>query len=152
VYKVFSYFKCDIITICVCVCVRPSVHPPAHPSIYIYICAICLRLCQLAVSIEYHYYTSTARHLLVIKIRIQQSKAVPLHAMVALGWKYSFLISALDGGERSITPRPRFAPGKGPLVPTVQEVGWASEPVWTQRLEEKSFALPGIEPRSPGRP
>jgi hypothetical protein len=25
-------------------------------------------------------------------------------------------------------------------VPTVQEAGWAPEPVWTQRLEEKSFA------------
>jgi len=38
----------------------------------------------------------------------------------------------------SITPR--FAPGKGPTVPIVQEAGWAPEPVWTQRLEEKSFA------------
>jgi hypothetical protein len=35
-------------------------------------------------------------------------------------------------------------------VPTVQEAGWASEPVWTQRLEENP--LPGIELRSPGRP
>jgi hypothetical protein len=25
----------------------------------------------------------------------------------------------------------------------VQEAGWASEPVWTQRLEEKSFAPAG---------
>jgi hypothetical protein len=25
-------------------------------------------------------------------------------------------------------------------MPTVQEAGWASEPVWTQRLEEKSLA------------
>jgi hypothetical protein len=30
--------------------------------------------------------------------------------------------------------------GKGPPVPIVQEAGWAPEPVWTQRLEEKSFA------------
>jgi hypothetical protein len=29
-------------------------------------------------------------------------------------------------------------PGKGPPVPIVQEAGWAPEPVWTQRLEEKS--------------
>jgi hypothetical protein len=34
----------------------------------------------------------------------------------------------------SVTTRPRFAP-----VPIGQEAGWASEPVWTQRLEEKSF-------------
>jgi hypothetical protein len=35
---------------------------------------------------------------------------------------------------------PHFAPAKGPPVPIVQEAGWASELVWTQRLEEKSFA------------
>jgi hypothetical protein len=34
----------------------------------------------------------------------------------------------------------------------VQEAGWTPEPVWTERLEEKSLPLPGIEPRSPGRP
>jgi hypothetical protein len=34
-------------------------------------------------------------------------------------------------------------PGKGPTVPIVQEAGWASEPVWTQRLEEKSSASVG---------
>jgi hypothetical protein len=33
--------------------------------------------------------------------------------------------------------------GKGPPVPIVQEAGWAPEPVWTQRLEEKSFAPAG---------
>jgi hypothetical protein len=37
-------------------------------------------------------------------------------------------------------PAALFAPGKGPPVPIVQETGWAPEPVWTQRLEEKSFA------------
>jgi hypothetical protein len=36
-----------------------------------------------------------------------------------------------------------LCPGKGPPVPIVQEAGWASEPVWTQRLEEKSFAPAG---------
>jgi hypothetical protein len=30
-----------------------------------------------------------------------------------------------------------------PPVPIVQEAGWAPEPVWTQRLEEKSFAPAG---------
>jgi hypothetical protein len=34
----------------------------------------------------------------------------------------------------SVAPQPRFAPGKWPPVP----IGWAPEPVWTQRLEEKS--------------
>jgi hypothetical protein len=33
--------------------------------------------------------------------------------------------------------------GKGPPVPIVQEAGWAPEPVWTQRLEDKSSAFVG---------
>jgi hypothetical protein len=54
-------------------------------------------------------------------------------------------------GQRH-APAALLPPGNGPSVPIVQEAGWAPEPVWTQRLEEKSFAPPGIEPRSPGRP
>jgi hypothetical protein len=66
---------------------------------------------------------------------------------------YSFATSALDGGEWSAShPGRALPPEKGPPVPIVQEAGWASEPVWTQRLEEKSLPLPGIEPHSPGRP
>jgi hypothetical protein len=30
--------------------------------------------------------------------------------------------------------------GKDPLVPIGKEAGWASEMVWTQRVEEKFFA------------
>jgi hypothetical protein len=43
----------------------------------------------------------------------------------------------------SVTPRSRFAPGKGPPVLIVQQAGWALESVWTQRLEEKSSAPAG---------
>jgi hypothetical protein len=43
--------------------------------------------------------------------------------------------------------RPRFTPGKGPPVAIGQEAGWASELVWTERLEEKSFA--SAEDRTP---
>jgi hypothetical protein len=74
-------------------------------------------------------------------------KAVLLYAMKALGGErkyssYSFSTSALDGGEWSASHLGRaLAPGKGPLVPTVQEAGWAPQPDWTQRLEEKSFCL-----------
>jgi hypothetical protein len=38
-------------------------------------------------------------------------------------------------------PGRALAPGKGPPVPIAQEAEWASEPVWTQRLEEKSSRL-----------
>jgi hypothetical protein len=57
---------------------------------------------------------------------------------------YSFLTSALDGGEWSESrPGRALPPGKEPPVSIVQEAGWASEPVWTQRLEEKSSAFVG---------
>jgi hypothetical protein len=47
---------------------------------------------------------------------------------------YSFTTSALDGGEWSAS-----RPGRD----FVQEAGWTPEPVWTQRLEENSFAPAG---------
>jgi hypothetical protein len=55
---------------------------------------------------------------------------------------YSFTTSALNGDEWSASrPGRALAPGKGPPVPIVQEAGWVPQPVWTQRLEEKSFRL-----------
>jgi hypothetical protein len=57
---------------------------------------------------------------------------------------YSFTTSALDGDEWSASlPGRALPPEKGPPVPIVQEAGWTPEPVWTQRLEEKSFAAAG---------
>jgi hypothetical protein len=73
-----------------------------------------------------------------------KSKMVPLRSIEAhLGDRrysaYSFLTSALEGGEWSASrPGRALAPGKEPPVPTVQEAGWAPEAVWTQRLEDKS--------------
>jgi hypothetical protein len=40
-------------------------------------------------------------------------------------------------------PGRALPPGKEPPIPIVQEAGWAPEPVWTQRLEEKSSAPVG---------
>jgi hypothetical protein len=52
---------------------------------------------------------------------------------------YSISTSAVDGGEWSVSrPGHTLAPGRGPPVSIVQEAEWAPEPVWTQRLEEKS--------------
>jgi hypothetical protein len=57
---------------------------------------------------------------------------------------YSFTTLALDGGEWSASrPGRALPPGKGLLVPILQEAGWSPEPVWTQRIEEKSFAPAG---------
>jgi hypothetical protein len=58
------------------------------------------------------------------------------------------LASALDGGEWLVSrPGRALAPGKGPPVPIVQETGWAPEPVWTQRLNEKTVTY--AEDRTP---
>jgi hypothetical protein len=54
----------------------------------------------------------------------------------------SITTSALDGVSGQLPGR-ALPPGKGPAVPIVQEAGWASEPIWTQRLEEKSLASAG---------
>jgi hypothetical protein len=43
-------------------------------------------------------------------------------------------------GQRH-APAALLPPGKGPPVPIIQEAGWASEPVWTQKLEEKASRL-----------
>jgi hypothetical protein len=57
---------------------------------------------------------------------------------------YSLTPSALDGGEWSASGQTALLPpGKGPPVPIGQEAGWAPEPVWAQRIEEKSFAPAG---------
>jgi hypothetical protein len=58
---------------------------------------------------------------------------------------YSITTSALDGGEWSAShPGHALPPRKGPLEPS----GWAPEPVWTQRLEEKLLPLLKIKPQS----
>jgi hypothetical protein len=56
----------------------------------------------------------------------------------------SFLTSALDGGEWSATrPGRALSPGKEPRYPLVRRLGGPPEPVWTQKLHEKSSAPVG---------
>jgi hypothetical protein len=48
---------------------------------------------------------------------------------------YPFSTSALDGVEWSASrPGRALVPREGPPVPIIQEAGWVSELVWTQRL------------------
>jgi hypothetical protein len=81
-------------------------------------------------------------------LKISKRKAVPQHTYGGIqGGKmhssYSFTTSAVDGGEWTTSRSGRALPlGKGSPAPIVQEAGWAPEPVWIQRLEEKS--LPGL--------
>jgi hypothetical protein len=72
-------------------------------------------------------------------------KAIPQHTYGGAGGKdvQLLLIHDLDTrcGEWSASRLGcALPPEKGPPVPIVQEVGWAPEPVWTQRLQEKSLA------------
>jgi hypothetical protein len=65
-----------------------------------------------------------------------------------LGREEIQLLLILNLGTRwgwvvNITPWLRFTLGKGPPAPIEQEAGWAPEPVWTQRQEEKSSASVG---------
>jgi hypothetical protein len=53
---------------------------------------------------------------------------------------YLSTTSALDGDEWSVSLPGRALPPEKTPVPIVQEGGWAPEPVWTQRLEEKFIA------------
>jgi hypothetical protein len=60
---------------------------------------------------------------------------------------YTFLTSALDGGEWSASrPSHALAPGREPLVPIVQET------VSQSRSGYRQNPLLGIEPRSPSHP
>jgi hypothetical protein len=81
-----------------------------------------------------------------ISVATGKAKAVPLHTMKGLGGEEVYLLLILDLGTRwgkwsALRPGRALAPGKGPPVPIVQEAVLAPEPVWTQRLEEKSFRL-----------
>jgi hypothetical protein len=87
-----------------------------------------------------------------------KAKAVPVHATKALGGgggcsSYSFLTSALDGGEWS-TSRPGCAlasGGKGPLPGTHCTGVWVGPRAGldTEARGKMLSPLPGIEPRSP---
>jgi hypothetical protein len=61
-----------------------------------------------------------------------------LHSTVFLRYK----MFSQEGNVCSASRPGRALPrGKGPPVRYVQEAGWAPEPVWTHRLQEKSFRL-----------
>jgi hypothetical protein len=86
------------------------------------------------------------RHL--INYAIKKSRYTPWRR---LGEEKLQLLLIHDLGTRSkwseSRPGRALPPGKGLTVPIVQEAGWVSEPVWTQRIEEKS--LPPAEDRTP---
>jgi hypothetical protein len=79
------------------------------------------------------------------KLKVKQSRYTPWRRLGERRCSsYSFSTAALDGGEWPASrPGRAFTPGERTPVPIVQEAGRAPEPVWTQRLDEKSFAPAG---------
>jgi hypothetical protein len=81
-------------------------------------------------------------HVLCVCAVIKQSSNTMEAQGEGMYSSYSFTTSALDGIELSASLPGRVLPlMKGPPVPILQEAGWAPEPVWTQRLEEKCSFL-----------
>jgi hypothetical protein len=78
-----------------------------------------------------------------LKLNLKLSHYTPRRSLEETSYSsYSFSTLAIDGGEWSASrPSRALAPGKGPPVSSVQEAGWAPEPVSTQRLQEKSYRL-----------
>jgi hypothetical protein len=93
-------------------------------------------------NVQFVYSTKTGNY---ENPKVKQSHSTPIEAQGERRYSsYSFTTSALDGGEWSASRLGRaLLPGKGPPVPIVQEAGCAPEPVWTQRLKEKSFSSAG---------
>jgi hypothetical protein len=76
-----------------------------------------------------------------------------VHTDIKKCLKHPLFGLGIYGGEWSASrPGRALALWKGPLVPIVQEAGWAPEPIWTQAREKIVSPLPGIEPQSPGHP
>jgi hypothetical protein len=94
---------------------------------------------------ELIYLLSLRKSLIWSKKKVKQSRYTPWRRLGERRYSsYSFLTSALDRGEWSASRLGRVTPpGKGPSVPIGQEAGWTPEPVWTQRIEEKSFSPAG---------
>jgi hypothetical protein len=66
---------------------------------------------------------------------------------------YSFSTSALDGGEWSASrPGRALAPGEGPQYPCIGGLVGPRVGLDTEATRKSLSPLPGIEPRSPGRP
>jgi hypothetical protein len=80
------------------------------------------------------------------RVKVKLSRYMPWRHMGERRYStFSYLASALDWGEWSASrPGCALPPGeRTPPVPIGQDAGWAPEPVWTQRLEEKSSASVG---------
>jgi hypothetical protein len=109
-------------------------HTKCHHVILLYI------VLKVTIKLKLIVMTSFENKTFVVVAKVNQSYHTPTEAQGERTYSsYPFLTSALGGDEWS-EPRPGRAlpPGKGP-----PEARWAPEPVWTQRLKEKSFTSAG---------
>jgi hypothetical protein len=61
-------------------------------------------------------------------------------------------LGTICGWVVSVTPWPRFAPGKGSRYPLYRRLGWPQSWSGHKGLRKNPFPLPGNEPRSPSHP
>jgi hypothetical protein len=107
----------------------------SHLSVYSY-ASLSLFLIKM-----FQFYIILIRRLEILTIPFESYYMYRCVCVYIYIYMDSFLTPALDGCDWSGScPGRALPPGKGPLVPNGLEAGWASELVWTQRLEEKSFA------------
>jgi hypothetical protein len=84
--------------------------------------------------------TQLVMPLCITTIKLKLSHHAPRKRLGDMRYSsYSFSTSTLDGCEWLVSgPGRALPPGKGPRYPLYR---WTPEPVWTERLEEKSFRL-----------
>jgi hypothetical protein len=71
---------------------------------------------------------TAAQHIVTLKYLFRNEEAlISRHSDIALD---ILDLGSIWGWVVSITPGPRYAPGKGPTIPIVQEAGWAHFPVF----------------------
>jgi hypothetical protein len=89
------------------------------------------------------------------KVKVKQSRYAPWRR---LGGEEVWLLLILDLGTRwewvvSVTPLPRFySRGKDPRYPLYRRLGGPQSRSGHRGQRKNPLLLPGIEPRSPGRP
>jgi hypothetical protein len=84
--------------------------------------------------------------MMMMMMMMMMKEAVSQYTMKTLSGRGSiastFTISALDASEwLASRPGRALPPGKAASIQIGQEAVWALEPVWTQKLEEKSSYL-----------
>jgi hypothetical protein len=133
-----------IVASCFFVLIIIEFHRHTFHTNYFIVSCICTIVRIITVPLYCHWSTNNIVYNITCISKVKLSRYMTWRFMGERRKISSYLTSALDGCEWSASRPGRALPaGKGPPIPIVQEAGWFPEPVWTQRLEEKSSASVG---------